>query len=176
MSGAATTTRPPRPRNVLLEEFPDFSKEAASQALRMTEGDLDVARALLRRDRKRRRIDVNTFDVSGRHVAALQRRIRELREEESKLRAANAATRRGHAMAFLQTDDAFREEIEKSLRSDPDIREQAIERLRDAPGGNRRRVASTPPARARKRGREVGRTTLHVFATSPRPRPRTARA
>ena len=43
--------RPPRPRNVLLAEFPGLDKEDASQALRDSAGDLDAARTLLRRQR-----------------------------------------------------------------------------------------------------------------------------
>ena len=40
--------KPPRPRNVLLAEFPGLSKDDASQALRDTGGDLDRARKLIR--------------------------------------------------------------------------------------------------------------------------------
>ena len=44
-------TKVPRPRNVLLAEFEGLSKEDASQALRDAGGDLDRARALVRRRR-----------------------------------------------------------------------------------------------------------------------------
>ena len=40
--------KPPRPRNVLLAEFPGLSKDDASQALRDTGGDLDRARKLIK--------------------------------------------------------------------------------------------------------------------------------
>ncbi len=43
--------KPPRPRNVLVAEFPGLSKDDASQALRDAGGDLDRARALVRRRR-----------------------------------------------------------------------------------------------------------------------------
>ncbi len=42
-------TKAPRPRNVLMGEFEGLSKEDASQALRDSGGDLDRARALVRR-------------------------------------------------------------------------------------------------------------------------------
>jgi hypothetical protein len=42
-------TKAPRPRNVLMGEFEGLSKEDASQALRDAGGDLDRARALVRR-------------------------------------------------------------------------------------------------------------------------------
>ena len=42
-------TKAPRPRNVLMSEFEGLSKEDASQALRDAGGDLDRARALVRR-------------------------------------------------------------------------------------------------------------------------------
>ena len=44
-------TKPPRPRNVLIAEFEGLSKEDASQALRDAGGDLDRARALVKRRR-----------------------------------------------------------------------------------------------------------------------------
>ena len=44
-------TKVPRPRNVLMAEFEGLSKEDASQALRDAGGDLDRARALVRRRR-----------------------------------------------------------------------------------------------------------------------------
>ena len=44
-------TKAPRPRNVLIAEFEGLSKEDASQALRDSGGDLDRARALVRRRR-----------------------------------------------------------------------------------------------------------------------------
>ena len=44
-------TKAPRPRNVLIAEFEGLSKEDASQALRDTGGDLEKARALVRRRR-----------------------------------------------------------------------------------------------------------------------------
>ena len=44
-------TKAPRPRNVLIAEFEGLSKEDASQALRDAGGDLDRARALVRRRR-----------------------------------------------------------------------------------------------------------------------------
>ena len=44
-------TKAPRPRNVLLAEFEGLSKEDASQALRDAGGDLEKARALVRRRR-----------------------------------------------------------------------------------------------------------------------------
>ena len=44
-------TKPPRPRNVLMAEFEGLSKEDASQALRDAGGDLDRARALVKRRR-----------------------------------------------------------------------------------------------------------------------------
>jgi len=44
-----TPGKPPRPRNVLMQEFPSANKEAASQALRDTSGDLQRARELLKR-------------------------------------------------------------------------------------------------------------------------------
>ena len=44
-------TKAPRPRNVLMAEFEGLSKEDASQALRDAGGDLDRARALVRRRR-----------------------------------------------------------------------------------------------------------------------------
>ena len=40
--------KPPRPRNVLLAEFPGLSKDDASQALRDTGGDLARASKLIR--------------------------------------------------------------------------------------------------------------------------------
>ena len=40
--------KPPRPRNVLVAEFPGLSKDDASQALRDTGGDLDRARKRIR--------------------------------------------------------------------------------------------------------------------------------
>ena len=43
--------KPPRPRNVLIAEFEGLSKEDASQALRDAGGDLEKARALVRRRR-----------------------------------------------------------------------------------------------------------------------------
>ena len=46
-------TKAPRPRNVLIAEFEGLSKEDASQALRDAGGDLDRARALVRRRRER---------------------------------------------------------------------------------------------------------------------------
>ena len=42
-------TKAPRPRNLLIAEFEGLSKEDASQALRDAGGDLDRARALVRR-------------------------------------------------------------------------------------------------------------------------------
>ena len=44
-------TKAPRPRNVLMSEFEGLSKADASQALRDSNGDLDRARALVRRRR-----------------------------------------------------------------------------------------------------------------------------
>ena len=44
-------TKAPRPRNVLMGEFEGLSKEDASQALRDAGGDLEKARALVRRRR-----------------------------------------------------------------------------------------------------------------------------
>ena len=44
-------TKAPRPRNVLIAEFEGLSKEDASQALRDAGGDLDRARALVKRRR-----------------------------------------------------------------------------------------------------------------------------
>ena len=44
-----SVTKAPRPRNVLMGEFEGLSKEDASQALRDAGGDLDRARALVRR-------------------------------------------------------------------------------------------------------------------------------
>ena len=44
-------TKAPRPRNLLIAEFEGLSKEDASQALRDAGGDLDRARALVRRRR-----------------------------------------------------------------------------------------------------------------------------
>ena len=44
-------TKAPRPRNVLIAEFEGLSKEDASQALRDAGGDLEKARALVRRRR-----------------------------------------------------------------------------------------------------------------------------
>ena len=46
-----TETKAPRPRNVLIAEFEGLSKEDASQALRDAGGDLEKARALVRRRR-----------------------------------------------------------------------------------------------------------------------------
>ena len=46
-------TKTPRPRNVLMSEFERLSKDDASQALRDAGGDLDLARALVRRRRDR---------------------------------------------------------------------------------------------------------------------------
>ena len=46
-------TKAPRPRNVLMGEFEGLSKEDASQALRDAGGDLEKARALVRRRRER---------------------------------------------------------------------------------------------------------------------------
>ena len=44
-------TKAPRPRNVLIAEFPGLSKDDASKALRDAGGDLEKARALVRRRR-----------------------------------------------------------------------------------------------------------------------------
>ena len=40
--------KPPRPRNVLVAEFPGLSKDDASQALRDAGGDLNKARKLVK--------------------------------------------------------------------------------------------------------------------------------
>ena len=51
--------KPPRPRNVLVAEFPGLSKDDASQALRDAGGDLNKARKLVK---KRRGDDVSDSD------------------------------------------------------------------------------------------------------------------
>jgi hypothetical protein len=51
--------KPPRPRNVLVAEFPGLSKDDASQALRDADGDLNKARKLVK---KRRGDDVSDSD------------------------------------------------------------------------------------------------------------------
>ena len=43
--------KPPRPRNVLVAEFPGLSKDDASQALRDAGGDLNKARKLVKKRR-----------------------------------------------------------------------------------------------------------------------------
>ena len=51
--------KPPRPRNVLVAEFPGLSKDDASQALRDAGGDLNKARKLVK---KKRGEDVSDSD------------------------------------------------------------------------------------------------------------------
>ena len=51
--------KPPRPRNVLVAEFPGLSKDDASQALRDAGGDLNKARKFVK---KRRGDDVSDSD------------------------------------------------------------------------------------------------------------------
>ena len=54
--------KPPRPRNVLVAEFPGLSKDDASQALRDAGGDLNKARKLVK---KRRGGAVSDSDDDG---------------------------------------------------------------------------------------------------------------
>ena len=56
---AMAEVKPPRPRNVLVAEFPGLSKDDASQALRDAGGDLNKARKLVK---KRRGDDVSDSD------------------------------------------------------------------------------------------------------------------
>ena len=65
--------RPPRPRNVLLAEFPGLDKEDASQALRDSAGDLDAARTLLRRQRAADNDRQRAADESGNETDDFER-------------------------------------------------------------------------------------------------------
>ena len=64
-------TKAPRPRNVLMGEFEGLSKEDASQALRDSGGDLDRARARMKR--KRAAADDAQQTARARRIAAVAR-------------------------------------------------------------------------------------------------------
>jgi len=73
--------KPPRPRNVLVAEFPGLSKDDASQALRDAGGDLGKARKLIK---KRRGADVSDSDddvVIGDTIASDAALARQLQAE-----------------------------------------------------------------------------------------------
>ena len=73
--------KPPRPRNVLVAEFPGLSKDDASQALRDAGGDLNKARKLIK---KRRGGDVSDSDddvVIGDTIASDAALARQLQAE-----------------------------------------------------------------------------------------------
>ena len=73
--------KPPRPRNVLVAEFPGLSKDDASQALRDAGGDLNKARKLIK---KRRGADVSDSDddvVIGDTIASDAALARQLQAE-----------------------------------------------------------------------------------------------
>ena len=73
--------KPPRPRNVLVAEFPGLSKDDASQALRDAGGDLNKARKLVK---KRRGGDVSDSDddvVIGDTIASDAALARQLQAE-----------------------------------------------------------------------------------------------
>ena len=73
--------KPPRPRNVLVAEFPGLSKDDASQALRDAGGDLGKARKLIK---KRRGGDVSDSDddvVIGDTIASDAALARQLQAE-----------------------------------------------------------------------------------------------
>ena len=73
--------KPPRPRNVLVAEFPGLSKDDASQALRDAGGDLGKARKLVK---KKRGEDVSDSDddvVIGDTIASDAALARQLQAE-----------------------------------------------------------------------------------------------
>ena len=73
--------KPPRPRNVLVAEFPGLSKDDASQALRDAGGDLNKARKLVK---KKRGEDVSDSDddvVIGDTIASDAALARQLQAE-----------------------------------------------------------------------------------------------
>lgn len=65
----------PRPRNVLVAEFPGLSKDDASQALRDAGGDLARARKLVAKKRGGDVSDDDVIDVTMESDAALARRL-----------------------------------------------------------------------------------------------------
>ena len=73
--------KPPRPRNVLVAEFPGLSKDDASQALRDAGGDLNKARKLVKKRRGGAVSDSDDDVVIGDTIASDAALARQLQAE-----------------------------------------------------------------------------------------------
>ena len=166
-------TKAPRPRNLLIAEFEGLSKEDASQALRDAGGDLEKARALVRR----RRANPDDTDDDEPAVKAEEpppppsddEDEEESDDDDDDDYACTRAEINQYAIASMVTHTGLRRVAQQPLRQEAQSQkiQEALGRRKGAAQGGARPEARGEETRGAKRKGQVG-AEPPVFTGGPR--------